>query len=92
MIVICKHVFLSIVWFSITIWGGSNKLLREMRGVIRIYLWLGKEKLTRSRVSWRECCMKKKYGGLRLVDLEATKTSFLCKCIIKAMEPSESNV
>jgi hypothetical protein len=36
--------------------------------------------------------MKKKYGGLRLVDLEATKTNFLCKCIFKAMQSGESNL
>lgn len=35
--------------------------------------------------------MKKKYGGLRLVDLEATKTNSLCICIFKAMQPCESN-
>ena len=35
--------------------------------------------------------MKKKYGGLGLVDLEAAKTSLLCKWIVKAMEPGESN-
>lgn len=36
--------------------------------------------------------MKKKYGGLGLVDPKATKTSILCKWIVKAMEPGESNV
>ena len=32
------------------------------------------------------------YGGLGLVDLEAAKTSLLCKWIVKSMEPRESNL
>ena len=36
--------------------------------------------------------MKKKYGGLGLVDLEVAKTNLLSKWIVKAMEPGESNL
>ena len=36
--------------------------------------------------------MKKKNGGLGLVNPEAAKTSLLCKWIVKAMEPGESNL
>ena len=82
---------LSTLWFFITVWGGSNKILDKIRGVIHNYLWSWKEQLIRTRVSWRECCLKKKYGGLGLVNPEAPKTSLLCKWIIKAMKSGESN-
>ena len=59
-IVICNQVLLSTLWFFITVWGGSNKILTKIRGAIRNYLRSGKEQLTRTRVSWRECCLKKK--------------------------------
>lgn len=36
--------------------------------------------------------MKRKNGGLGLVDPEAAKTSLMCKWIVKAMEPDESNL
>ena len=36
--------------------------------------------------------MKKKYGGLGLVDPEIAKTSLLTKQVIKAMQPGESNL
>ena len=91
-VVICNQVLLSTLWFFITVWGGSNKILRRIRGAIRNYLWSGKEQLTRTRVSWQECCMRKKKGGLGLVDPNIAKTSLLCKWIIKAMEPGESNL
>lgn len=54
-------------------------------------MWSSKEQLTRTRMSWKECCMKKK-GGLGLVDPEATKDNLMCKWILKAMEPGESNL
>ena len=91
-IVICNQVFLSTPWFLITVWGGSNKILTKIRGAIRNYLYSGKEQLTRTRVSWRECCLTKRYGGLGLVDPEVTKISILCKWIVKAMEPGEFNL
>ena len=40
---ICNHVLLSTLWFFISVWGGSNKILNKIRGVIRNYLWSGKE-------------------------------------------------
>ena len=33
-IVICNQVLLSTLWFFITVWGGSNKALRRIRGAI----------------------------------------------------------
>ena len=91
-IVICNYVLLSILWFFITVWGGSNKILKKIRGAIRNYLWSGKDQLTRTRVSWKKCCLRKKDGGLGLVDPEEAKTSLLCKWVIKAMESGESNL
>ena len=90
--VICNQVLLSTLWFFITLWGGSNKILERIKGAIRNYLWSGKEQRIRTRVSLRECCMKKKNEGLGLVDPEAAKTSLFCKWIVKAMEPGESNL
>ena len=43
-------------------------------------------------INWRECYLKKKYGRLGLVDPEQAKTSLLCKWIVRAMEPGESNL
>ena len=82
-IIICNQMLLSTLWFFITVGGGSNKILGKIRGAIRNYLWSGKEQLTRTRVSWKECCVIKKYGGLGLVDPEDAKTSLLCKWIVK---------
>ena len=89
---ICNQVLFSTLWFFITIWGGSNKVLRKIRGAIRNYMWSGKEQLTRTRVSWQECCFKKKYGSLGLVDPEEAKTSLLGKWIVRAMEPGKSSL
>ena len=90
--VICNQMFIFTLWFFITVWGGSNKILSKIRGAIRNYLWSGKEQLTRTTVCWKECSMTKKYGGSGLVDPEIAITSLLTKWIIKAMEPGESNL
>ena len=58
-IVICNQVLLSTFWFFITVWGSLKKKLRKIRGAIRNYIWSGKKQLTRTRVFWQECCLKK---------------------------------
>ena len=71
-VVICNHVVLSIPWFFlifiINIWG-PIKISMKIKGAICNYLWLGKEQLTRTRVTWREYRMQKKHGELGLLDL-----------------------
>lgn len=52
--IICNHVHLSTLWFFITIWGGSNKILRRIHGAIYNYLWWCKYQLTWTCVSWKE--------------------------------------
>ena len=86
-VVICNQVFLSTLWFFITVWGGSNKILGKIRGTIRNYLWSSNEQLTRTRVSWRECCLRKKKGRLGLVDLESTKTSYFASRLLRQWNP-----
>jgi len=80
--------FILIILFysKIIVWDGANKSMSKIRGAVKNYLWFGKENLTRSRVSWKELFMNKKYGGLELVDPKAAKTNILCKCIVKVME------
>lgn len=63
-VIICNSVLLSTLWLFIMVWGGSNKVLGKIQGAICNYLWHGKEQLMRTKVSWKEYCMKKKYGGL----------------------------
>lgn len=59
MVVICNHILLSTLWFFITVWIGSNKILGKIREDIPNYMWSCKEKLTHTKVSWGECCLKK---------------------------------
>lgn len=71
----CNHVLLSTLWFFHEVLGALNKILQKIKGEMRNYHWYGEKQLTRTKVNWKECCMKKKYNGFRLVDLEAPKTT-----------------
>ena len=45
-------VFVHIVVFHHGV-GGSNKILRSIRGAIRNYIWSGEEQLPHTQVSWK---------------------------------------
>ncbi len=88
---IYNQVLISTLWFYIIVWGGSYKILNKIKRDNQNYLWLGEEKFIQTRVSWNECCLKKKYGELGLIDPKMAKTNLLIKWIVKAMEPGDSN-
>lgn len=71
--------------------GGPTRFLGNLEAQSITTFGHGKKQLTRTRRSWKECCMNLKLGGLGLMDLEATNTNLLCKWIIEVVEPRESN-
>lgn len=44
--IICNNVLLSTLWFFITAWGGSRKIIGKIRGAIQNYLWSGKKSIS----------------------------------------------
>ena len=89
---IVKQVLLSSLWYFTSIWHGSVKVLGKIKGLLRNYLWSGMEYASRARVSWSDCCVKRKAGGLSLLDPQEATTTLLCKWIINAYGPGESNL
>jgi hypothetical protein len=73
-VVICNHVLLSKLWLFMMVWGGSNKMLNKPLGAINNYLLYGKGQLTHTRVSWKECCTKKMFGGFGLCNPKVAHT------------------
>jgi hypothetical protein len=46
----------------------------------------------RSRVGWSDCCTRRKIGGLNLVDPKDVLMAALCKWLLMAFKPGESNL
>ena len=89
---IVKQVLLSSLWFFFSLWGGTVRTLAKIKALLRNYLWSNTEHSTRTRVNWRDGCVKKKAGGLNLIDPQEGTSSLLCKWAILAYLPGTSNL
>lgn len=76
-VMIVKQVFLSSLWFFLSVWHGSVKAMHKVKALLRNYLWVGSEHSARTRVNWLDCSAKKQIGGLDLIDPHEATVSLL---------------
>jgi hypothetical protein len=76
---IVNNIFLSSLWYFVSVWGGTKKGILRINYLLKNYLWGGLNHNCRCRVAWDQCCGKKKDGGLSLVNLIDATKAFLSK-------------
>jgi hypothetical protein len=91
-VTIINQVLLATLWYFITIWQGSKRVLGKITSLIRNFLWSNKEHKTRIRVNWGDCYVKRKNRGLGIIDPTDALKALLNKWIISTYLPSESNL
>ena len=89
---VIKQVLLLSLWFFLSIWCTTMKVMHKIKALLRNFLWSGKDHSTRTRVNWHDCCAKKQVGGLNLIDPQEATTSLLCKWVVAAYQPGNSNL
>jgi hypothetical protein len=91
-VTIINQVLLATLWYFITAWHGSRGVLRKITSLMRNFLWSNKEYKTRIRVNWDDCCIKRKNGGLGIIDPIDALKALLSKWIICAYMLGETNL
>lgn len=66
---------MSSLWYFIAVWVGSKKVLGKFEALLRNYLWSIYENTI--RVSWDDCTLLKKIGGLDLTSSEEIVRAFM---------------
>lgn len=56
------------------------------------FLWSGSQNRSRAKVSLIQCCQAYEDGGINLINLQDALVSLMVKWIVKAIEPSKSNL
>ena len=73
------------LWYFITVWAGSKKLLGRIKALFCTNLWSGSESTTRARVSWDDCTMPKKVVGIYLILPEDAMKALMSKWVIQTI-------
>jgi len=79
-------ILLSTIYYFIAMWSGSIQVIRLIRSNLRNYLWNDIEYTTYTRVNWKDCCLLKAIGGLKLLDPKVSLYTLLAKWILYAIE------
>ena len=87
----CKPSLMSSPCYFFAIWIGTKKGLGEIKALLRNYLWYGSKNMTWACVSWDDCTIRKKIGGMSLTLPEDAMKTLTSKWIIQALPPSKSN-
>jgi hypothetical protein len=89
--IIANIVLISTTLYFLAIWGGLGNGVKRIKAKTRNYLWASKDRPSRARVAWNTCCLRKRDGGLGLMDPFKPLTALMAKWIISACEPGNSN-
>lgn len=90
--VVANGILLSSLFFFFSVWGGTKKGVAKLKSSILKYLAAGKLGRSRARVSWIQCCQSKQDSGIGLINPEDAVAALIGKWVIKALEPSNSNL
>ena len=89
---IVNQVLMSTLWYFVGVLAGSRQVIKKIQALLRNYLWSGREHKARARVAWDTCAKKKSVGGLSLTDPQDALECLICKWVVKACEPGNSNL
>jgi hypothetical protein len=84
-------VITSAAMLFLAIWRGSKARVNKVTAQIQNYLWMSENHSYHSWIAWPTCCLKKRDGGLGMVDPAEAVISLMCKWIITAIELGSSN-
>jgi hypothetical protein len=61
----------------------------QVRGVIRNFIWGGKDAPTRAKVNWNTLALPTTNGGLGVTDPKSQSETLLAKLLIRGLAPDE---
>ena len=89
---IVNHVLMSSMWHFTTVWVGLKRVLVNNKALLRNCLWCGSKNMTCTRMSWDDCMILKKIGGLSLTSSEDAMKALMSKWIVQAIMHGHANI
>jgi len=86
-ILVANQVLLSSMWYLAACWNPNPRITTQIRGVIRNFIWGGKDAPARTKVKWETLILPAAQGGLGIIDLKAQSEALLAKLLIRGLFP-----
>jgi len=67
-ILVANQVLLASIWYLAACWNPNSRMCAQVRGVIRNFIWSGKDVPTLAKVKWDTLVLLTSQGGLGIID------------------------
>jgi hypothetical protein len=86
-ILVANQVLLASMWYLAACWNPNPRMCAEVRGVVRNFIWGGKDSPVRTKVKWDTLTLPTAQGGLGIIDLKIESEALLAKLLIRGLAP-----
>ncbi len=84
-ILVSNQVLFASIWYLAACWNPDPKMCDQIRGLIRNFIWGGKEALARAKVRWDTLMLPTSQGGINVTDPKAQSEALLAKLFIRGL-------
>jgi hypothetical protein len=86
-ILVANQVLLASMWYIAASWNPSPRMCSQVRGVVRNFIWGGRDAPARAKVKWNTMVIPITQGGLGIIDPKAQSEALLAKLLTRGLAP-----
>ncbi len=86
-ILVANQVLLASIWYLAACWNPNPLMCARVRGLIRNFIWGGKDAPARAKVRWDTLVLPASQGGLGIIDPKSQSEALLAKLLIRGLAP-----
>ncbi len=86
-ILVANQVLLASMWYIAASWNPSHGMCSHIRGIVRNFIWGGRDTPTRAKVKWSTLVRPIAQGGLGIIDPKAQSEALLAKLLTRGLAP-----
>jgi hypothetical protein len=87
-ILIANQVLMASMWYMVASWNPNPKMCSQVRGVVRNFIWGGKDAPSRAKVKWDTLTLPIAKGGMGIIDPKTQSEVLLTKLLVRGLAPS----
>ncbi len=87
-ILVANQVLLASIWYLAACWNPNPRMCSQVSGVIKNFIWGGKEALVCAKVKWDTPVLLTAQGGLGVTNPKSQSEALLAKLFVRGLTPS----
>ncbi len=86
-ILVVNQVLLASMWYLAACWNPYPQMCAQVTGVVRNFIWGGKDAPVCAKVKWDMLTLPTAQGGLGIIDPKTQSEALLAKLLIRGLAP-----